>query len=509
MTGERVLAGRYRLVQKLGQGAMGIVWRARDETLGRDVAVKELLLAQRLGPREREQAAQRAMREARAAALLKHKSIVTVHDVVLDEGRPCIVMDFLPGRSLDAVVAKEGPMPPDRAARVGLDILAALGVAHARGVLHRDVKPANIFLRDDGRAVLTDFGLAFLEGDTPLTQEGYLVGSPAFMAPERVRHEPSGPASDLWSLGATLYALTEGRTPFSRTSLMGTLGAVLTEEPAPPRSAGPLTPVILGLLVKDPAGRLTAERAAEALRALAAGEPTLPSTPLPPGPGAFPAVPQRLTVPAAAPPPKRRRWGRISAAVVACLAAAAAVEYAAGLVLDAGPGDPGTERPRATASGGASPTASATASVRFAAPPSPCGLITAEQATLLVPSFFTSNGSGRDATGTSRSCSWSTGALADGDDSLDVEVRAASGVADARREFGEQRRDATAVTKVTNIGGLGEAAFAHDAAGDSIVFFLVDNLTVEVRYESKRLDPYRQAVKAARWVHASIEDGHR
>ncbi|MFI0351417.1 serine/threonine-protein kinase [Actinomadura sp. 9N407] len=189
---DRVLNGRYRLVQKLGQGAMGIVWRARDETLGRDVAVKELLLTQRLSPEQRDQAAQRAMREARAAALLRHKSIVTVHDVVLDEGRPCIVMDLLPGRSLE----KEPPMPPDRVARIGLDILGALRVAHAQGVLHRDVKPANIFLRDDGRAVLTDFGLASLEGETPLTQEGHLVGSPAFMAPERVRYEPSGPSSD-------------------------------------------------------------------------------------------------------------------------------------------------------------------------------------------------------------------------------------------------------------------------------------------------------------------------
>ncbi|MFB4313100.1 serine/threonine-protein kinase [Actinomadura sp. 21ATH] len=499
MTAERVIAGRYRLVRRLGQGAMGVVWRARDEELGRDVAVKELLISERLGPEEREQAARRAMREARAAALLKHESIVTVHDVVIDGGRPCIVMDLLPGRSLDAIVDEEGPMPPDRAARVGLDILAALRVAHARGVLHRDVKPDNIFLRDDGRAVLTDFGLASLEGDAPLTQEGYLVGSPSFMAPERVRREPSGPASDLWSLGATLYGLVEGRLPFPQTSLVGTLSAVLTEEPDHPESAGPLTPVLLGLLVKDPAARLTAEEAAHALRALAAGEPSLPATPLPPGPGAFLPVARPMIPASAAPPRKGGRGRRIAVAAAACLAGAAAVACAAFLVLKAGSGDPdsGDARPRTAAS------ATAAAPARFAAPPDPCGLITAEQASRLVPSFSTSNGSDRDATGTSRSCSWSTGAVAEGDDALDVEVRAASGAADARREFGEERRNATAVT---NLGGLGEAAFAHNAAGDSIVFFLVDNLTVEVRYGSERLDPYRQAVKAARWVHASIED---
>ncbi|MBX6768910.1 MAG: serine/threonine protein kinase, partial [Actinomadura rubrobrunea] len=253
MTGARVLAGRYRLVQRLGQGAMGVVWRARDEELGREVAVKELLLPGHLDAAQREHAARRAIREARAAAALDHESIVTVHDVVMDEGRPCIVMDLLPGRSLDAVLADRGALPPDQAARVGLDVLRALRAAHARGVQHRDVKPANIFLRDDGRAVLTDFGIAALEGDATLTREGSLIGSPAYMAPERARHERGGPESDLWSLGATLYALVEGRPPFARATLMGTLAAVLTEEPAPPRAAGPLTPVIMGLLVKDPA----------------------------------------------------------------------------------------------------------------------------------------------------------------------------------------------------------------------------------------------------------------
>ncbi|TDC02792.1 serine/threonine-protein kinase, partial [Actinomadura bangladeshensis] len=272
----RTLAGRYRLVQRLGEGGMGVVWRARDELIGRDVAVKELLLPDHLSAEQRDQAAQRALREARAAALLQHRSIVTVHDVVVDEGRPCIVMDLLPGRSLDAVLAGDGPLPPDRVARIGLEILGALRAAHAQGVLHRDVKPANIFLREDGAAVLTDFGIAALEGEATLTRPGSLIGSPSYMAPERARHDTGGPASDLWSLGATLYALTEGRSPFARSTVMGTLGAVLTDEPDPPRAAGQLAPLLGRLLVKDPEARLSAEEAEAYLRALVAGERTGP-----------------------------------------------------------------------------------------------------------------------------------------------------------------------------------------------------------------------------------------
>jgi serine/threonine protein kinase len=182
------------------------------------------------------------------AAQLRHPGIITVHDVVEEDGRPWIVMELLSGRSLE----QADPMPPERAARVGLEVLSALRAAHAQGVLHRDVKPANIFQRDDGRIVLTDFGIASLDGDASLTRTGALMGSPAFMAPERARGEPGGPESDLWSLGITLYALVERRTPFSRETVMGTLSAVLTAPPAPPRSAGPLAPVLLALLTKDP-----------------------------------------------------------------------------------------------------------------------------------------------------------------------------------------------------------------------------------------------------------------
>ncbi|TDC60774.1 serine/threonine protein kinase, partial [Actinomadura sp. GC306] len=281
----RTLAGRYRLVRRLGAGGMGVVWLARDELLGRDVAIKELLFPDELSPEHREHLAQRALREARAVALLQHRSIVTVHDVVVEEGRPCIVMELLPGRSLDAVL-DDGPLPHDQVARIGLEILEALRTAHSQGVVHRDVKPANIFLREDGRAILTDFGIAALAGDATLTQPGSLIGSPSYMAPERVRNDVSGPASDLWSLGATLYTLTEGRPPFVRASMMGTLGAVLADEPAPARAAGPLEPLLRRLLVKDPAARLDAEEAEAFLRALVTGERTAPSLP-----AALPASP--------------------------------------------------------------------------------------------------------------------------------------------------------------------------------------------------------------------------
>ncbi|GAA2153449.1 serine/threonine-protein kinase [Actinomadura napierensis] len=264
-----VLAGRYRLTGELGRGGMGVVWRARDETLNRDVAVKELLLPRETSEAHRELAAQRAVREARAAARLRHPGIITVHDVVLADGRPWIVMELLSGRSLDKLVKQDGPLRPPRAAAFGIGVLEALHAAHKRGVLHRDVKPANVFLRDDGRTVLTDFGIASLTGDAPLTRPGALIGSPAYMAPERIRGEPAGPPSDLWSLGATLYALVEGRTPFARSTSAGTLSAVLTESPALPQRAGPLAGLLLRLLTNDPAERPTAAQTLDELAELA------------------------------------------------------------------------------------------------------------------------------------------------------------------------------------------------------------------------------------------------
>jgi len=222
MTG-RVIAGRYLLAQPIGRGAMGMVWRAHDQLLDREVAVKEVILSASIGADERRNAYQRTLREARTAARLSHRGVVTVYDVAEEDGRPWIVMELVPSRSLDQVLMTEGPMKALRAGRVGQQLLAALAAAHAAGVLHRDVKPSNVLIAVDRsgggwdeRAVLTDFGIAQFEGDPRLTQTGMVMGSPGFTAPERIRGGDATPASDLWSLGATIYAAVEGRGPYEQ-----------------------------------------------------------------------------------------------------------------------------------------------------------------------------------------------------------------------------------------------------------------------------------------------------
>ncbi|MFL5911954.1 MAG: serine/threonine-protein kinase, partial [Gaiellaceae bacterium] len=254
--GEFVLSGRYRLVEPLATGGMGTVWRAYDDVLDRPVAVKEVLLPPRLDPEEREVLRRRTLREARAAAKLRHAAIVTIFDVIEHDDRPWIVMELVPSQSLDERIRRRGPLPPSEAAAIGLRILDALVTAQAAGVQHRDIKPANVLLADDGRVVLTDFGIARHVGDETLTSAGLLVGSPNFLAPERARGlESVGLQSDLWSLGATLYTAVEGHPPFERNGPLPTLTAVVMDEPPPPRHAGPLRAVIDGLLVKNPVHR--------------------------------------------------------------------------------------------------------------------------------------------------------------------------------------------------------------------------------------------------------------
>ena len=271
-TSERSLADRYTLVRALGQGAMGRVWLARDEVLRRDVAVKELVPPPGLTEAETAQLRERSLREARAIAQLSHANAVRIFDVLIDGGDPWIVMEFIPSEPLHSVLRAEGPMSPARTARIGLAILGALAAAHRVGVLHRDVKPANVLLGTDGRVMLTDFGLAAVEDDPGMTRTGIVLGSPAYLAPERAVGDPAGPASDLWSLGATLYAAVEGRPPYARPSSIATLAALATELPAPPRRAGALFPVLEGLLRKDPARRITAVEAEALLHAAAQSE---------------------------------------------------------------------------------------------------------------------------------------------------------------------------------------------------------------------------------------------
>lgn len=262
----RLVAGRYRLLAKLGHGGMGTVWRAKDETVDREVAVKEPRVPDQLPERERANAHERMRREARAAARLDHPAVVNVHDVAVVDGRPWIVMELVQGRSLGDAL-QEGTLGVREAARIGLEVLGALEAAHTAGILHRDVKPDNVLLGRYDRVVLTDFGIAQIEGETNLTDTGGFVGSPEYIAPERVLGRRPGPASDLWSLGVVLYTATEGVSPFRRNNTAATLQAVLHSAPAPPASArGPLADAIDGLLDKDPARR---PNAAEVRRLLA------------------------------------------------------------------------------------------------------------------------------------------------------------------------------------------------------------------------------------------------
>ncbi|MFI6510758.1 protein kinase [Streptosporangium sp. NPDC050855] len=274
-----IIGARYRLLEPIGRGGMGTVWRARDEVLGREVAVKEVIPSPDLTGPEREVFTVRTLREARAAGRVGHPGVATVYDVIEEEGRPWIVMQLVDSRTLGAVVREDGPLPPTRVARIGLEVLSALVAAHHAGVLHRDVKPDNVLLARDGRAVLTDFGIAVLEGDSSITRTGSLIGTPAFIAPERAAGGPAEFASDLWSLGVTLYVAVEGRSPFERAHPLATLSAVMHHEPEPMRLAGPLAPVIFGLLRKDPAERMPAHEVQAHLASLVNGvapEPTIP-----------------------------------------------------------------------------------------------------------------------------------------------------------------------------------------------------------------------------------------
>ncbi|GAA0945770.1 serine/threonine-protein kinase [Actinocorallia libanotica] len=259
-----VLAKRYRLLHALGHGAMGTVWRAHDELLERDVAIKEIRFPAELDENDRVVFYRRTLREARAPARVRHKSIIEVYDVVQEHARPWIVMELIEAPTLEQHIKEQGPLRPEDAAALGRQLVDALEEAHAAGVLHRDIKPSNVLLAP-GRVVLTDFGLAVTNGSSTITKVGTFVGSPAYVAPEVARGEKATPESDLWSLGATLYCAVEGRPPFDYENVMATLSAVLTEDPATSQRAGDLGPIINGLLQRNPKRRLSHARLAERL----------------------------------------------------------------------------------------------------------------------------------------------------------------------------------------------------------------------------------------------------
>ncbi|MFE2522257.1 protein kinase [Streptomyces mirabilis] len=316
---ERVIAGRYSLLSPLGAGGMGTVWRAYDKVLQREVAIKEVRAPAGLAAPDIDRMYTRLEREAWAAARVSHPNVVTVYDVAMEEGRPWIVMELVRGQSLADLLKTEGRLSPQRAASIGLEVLAALHAAHETGVLHRDVKPANVLIAKDGRVVLTDFGIAMIEGDSALTMTGEVVGSPEFLAPERALGQRSGPASDLWSLGVLLYAAVEARSPFRQNTPLSTLRAIVDAELPQVRRAGALTPVIEGLLRKDPDERLTAEQAEQDLRLIGKGgihdtgivqpssdSPTVSTQPTtrtsPADPGEQPTVTHSLAQPTVADP---------------------------------------------------------------------------------------------------------------------------------------------------------------------------------------------------------------
>ncbi|MER5179573.1 serine/threonine-protein kinase [Streptomyces sp. NPDC002896] len=376
----RVIAGRYRLQARLGRGGMGVVWRATDQLLGRQVAVKELALDETLSPEGARLQRERTLREARAVAQLSHPNVVVVHDVVEDDERPYMVMELIDGGSLAERIARNGPVDAGEAARIGLALLAALQKAHQAGVLHRDLKPANVLMEvGTGRVVLTDFGIAQVTGATTLTETGSFVGSPEYTSPERMSGDRTGPESDLWSLGALLCTVLSGESPFHRDSLGGVLHAVVMDEIRLPDAAAPLQPVVVGLLERDPDRRLTAAEAERMLRAYVetGRTPMLPTDRVPtqrdvprhhmPRPHvSLPHVPhmhgQGSQVPGLRPPhgsepgvgparPRRSARTILAAAVLVLVVAGAGVSATLLLGRDGeGEGAPGTSVPSPTGS---------------------------------------------------------------------------------------------------------------------------------------------------------------
>ncbi|MEU6816520.1 protein kinase [Streptomyces sp. NPDC046860] len=394
----RVIAGRYRLEARIGRGGMGVVWRADDLVLGRQVAVKEIALDDSLSEDDARRRREHSFREARAVAQLRHPHIIVVHDVVEQDERPYLVMELIDGGSLAERVTADGPVDAAEAARIGADLLSALATAHAAGVLHRDIKPANVLLESGtDRVVLTDFGIARVAGASTLTETGSFVGSPEYTAPERMSGLRGGPASDLWSLGALLCAALSGESPFRRDSLGGILHAVVTDEIRPPAEAGPLLPVVRGLLERDPELRLGAADAERMLRTYLDTGRMPPASGVPaaartlrllggvrgakadtPDPPAAPERPPGTAAPASTRRPPRR--ARLVAALLVAAVAGAAASAAVLMFHEHRGGDDAPGAPSASRTPGPAGT------------PAPSGYRTARDPagfTLAVPSGFT------------------------------------------------------------------------------------------------------------------------
>ncbi|TDB99671.1 serine/threonine protein kinase [Nonomuraea longispora] len=475
-----LLAGRYRLIERLGQGGAGTVWRAIDEVLDRQVAVKQVRVPDRLTPDQRADFANLAIHEARSAGRLRDPAIVLVHDVVLEGDQPWIIMDLVTGRSLDKVIKHQGPLPAAYVAGIGLRVLSALEVAHAHGMVHQDVKPANILLDADGSAMLTDFGIAAPMGGH--ADRFGSAGSPGYMAPERLNEQPSGPASDLWSLGASLYTAVEGRAPFERQLPAAVAAAVLLHEPPFPARAGrELGGLLMAMLAKDPAARPTAAQVRHVLHGVT---------------GATTGAHGR---PAGG---RSRRW-LLPAAVAAVVLLGAGGWYAAGAL--------GPE------------------TGRFATAPDPCTLLTGAQAGELTKSRPERMRTRPDE------CQWLVRDGSKPGRRLIVRAWAEKPGADlggpqvAQRRFDSEKTTRAAAKGrhlrmirggVTEVKGVGEAAILQNTfklhlnsnesgATDSVILFRTSNLLGEVvwhRDDVPSSDPEDKetAIAAARLVSASL-----
>src|SRR5689334_21235175 len=371
------IGNRYRLEEQIGVGAMGVVWRATDELLNRPVAVKELLaVTPGTTAEEVEESRQRILREGRIGARLQHAPVISMFDVVVHDDRPWLVMEYLPSDSLATVVRQKGPLLPVRVAAIGRDVADGLAAAHAAGVVHRDVKPGNVLIGTDGRVKLTDFGVSRAVDDVQLTRTGLIAGTPAFLAPEIAQGRTPTAASDVFALGATLYAAVEGAPPFGLDdNAYALLHKVATEAPQVPQHAGPLTPVLERLLAVDPAARPSASQARDLLTAVAAGE-TVPAAPSPTGTAVIGAVrpsgpstrPDLVLPPSAAPPPARPQRRRAPARVGAVVALLASGGGATALALARGGQAPAAAPPATTAAPAAAAPTSAAPTSAAAAP---------------------------------------------------------------------------------------------------------------------------------------------
>jgi serine/threonine protein kinase len=350
--------GRFDLVERLGNGAMGTVWRAYDTSLHREVALKAVRAPADIPADDAATLRARALREAQALARLRNPHVSAVYQIVDDDPFPWIVMELVPGRPLASILA-DGTMSPSAAAAIGRDVADALIAAHGAGVLHRDVKPANVLVRPDGEAVLVDFGIAAVEGSATVTGTGSFIGTLEYIAPERTQGHPPDPASDLWSFGVLLYVAVEGRSPFRRDNHWATLAAIVNDPHPQPRQAGRLTDLIDALLAKDPAARPDGPTVLARLASIAetgSRPPATPSSPAPPQPGDPGADPSPHTTATPAPAPRRgRRRQLVIAAVIAALLAGGGAAVA--LTLNGSDGAPESQPPTGTRSSPPAPPA--------------------------------------------------------------------------------------------------------------------------------------------------------